>query len=160
MTDPEFSTWIQRLFVCFPDVMEWLYGFEFWRQTQETWRDTLRPYTLTECLLIIDSWLTRKRPVPKRYEFGQMAIIVANSVEFDRAKDRQVNGADRDRFSFTEQSREDVLRKRSSYRPVESDCPSMGDALRQARKLMTARDKGEITESEFYKRKQELLNAL
>ncbi len=160
MTDQEFTKWMNRLRVAFPDVWEWLSGFEDCAETQACWRQTLRPFSLTECLLIIDNWISRTRPVPKRYEFGQLAIIVANSIEFDRAKQRQINGADRSRFSFAEQSREEVLRKRQSYQPIESPDPSLGQALREARKLMTARDKGEITEAEFYKRKQEILNSL
>lgn len=160
MTNEEFSKFMNRLRIAFPDIWEWLSGFEDHTQTQACWRETLRPFSLTECLLIIDSWINRTRPAPKRYDFGQLAIIVANSIEFDRAKQRQVNGGDRERFKFAEQSRAEVLRKRNNYQPIESNEPSMSAALQAGRQLRDKLDKGEITEGEFYKRKQEILNAL
>lgn len=156
MTDPEFTKWMNRLRVAFPDVWEWLSGFSDCAETQACWRQTLRPFSLSECLLIIESWITRTRPVPKRYEFGQLAIIVANSIEFDRAKARQVNGADRERFAFAEKSREDIMRNRRAYEPI----TPMSNAMRQCQKLLTARNSGEITDQEFERRKKEIIDAI
>lgn len=153
MTDTEFTTFARRLFIVFPDVWEWLQDKSpDPAETQKVWREVLRPYRLDECLLVIDSWLTRKRPAPKAYERGLIAINIAASIQHDRDQES--------RFSFAEQSSEDVRAKRKAYRPIEADQPSMAAALRAGRKLMSDRDKGEMTEAEFYKRKQEILNAL
>lgn len=160
MTEQEFNTFTTRLFVTFPDVLEWLRGFDFYRETLATWRETLKPFRLDECLLIIDSWVTRKRPMFKAYERSQLAILIANCVEFDRAKERKVNGSDRSRFEFTERSRDDVLRARRGYTPVDAGLPSLAKALREGRALGESLRKGEITEGEYYRRKQEILNDL
>ncbi len=81
------------------------------------WRDVLRECTLPECLLVLDAWITGKRPGPKAYERSQVALMLRQSVFFDRDKDAQRTRTDNaaDEYRKT---------RRNEYRPLAITCPA------------------------------------
>ena len=153
MTNEEFASFTSRLFTAFPCMWDWLQSNSpDPLGTQAIWRDTLRPYTANECLLVLESWVSGRRPAPKAYERSHVALMVKQSIEFDRDKQRQA--------AFASQSRESVLERRRAYQPTAMASPGLRDAYLHGRELIAKRDRGEITAEEFDREKQLLIDSV
>lgn len=151
MTDEEFSVFAKRLFVTFPDVWEWLNANSpDPAETQRIWREVLRDYRLDECLLAIDAWATGRKPIFKAYERAQIAILVRQSVQFEREKDRQ-----RERTSGASDEYRKV--RREDYRPLAQDLPELRPIFERGAKLKRDVMDGKISQAEYERRKAELL---
>jgi len=91
MTDSEFTIFARRLFVSFPALLEWLnVNSPDPAATQSIWRETLRPYALSDCLGIIDDWNTGRREPFQAYERDKVHLIVRSMVglKLDRQRKR------------------------------------------------------------------------
>ena len=154
MTNQEFSTFAKRLFTAFPDVWEWMNANSpNPTGTQEVWREVLKDCTLAECLLVLDSWLTGKRPLFKAYERGQLAVMIRQSVYFERDKGNRFNQSEEERAEYSKT-------KRGDYRPIGSDQPGLAQKLREGRALQKRLADGEITEHEFVIQKRQLIDSV
>lgn len=151
MTDEEFTGFAKCLFVAFPDIWEWLQANspDPWA-TQAVWRGVLRPYSLEDCVLVMDGWLTGKRPMFKHYEKAQIAMVIRQSIEFDRDKQRQREHSNGQSLEYKKTRRED-------YRPIAQDVPSLGALLREGQALGLSLREGKITQAEFDESKKRLL---
>lgn len=110
MTSTEFEIFAKRLFTAFPDYWEWLSSTSpDPKGTQSSWRDTLRDCTLPECLLVLDSWITGKRPFPKAYERSQVALNVRQSVMWDRDAEKKKQATQAESIEYV---------KERSYEPL------------------------------------------
>ena len=82
MTNDEFATFAKRLFVAFPSLWEWLQNNSpDAKATQDVWRETLRAYTLSECLRVIGDWSSGERPAFEAYERDKVHLLVRAMVE-------------------------------------------------------------------------------
>lgn len=154
MTNQEFSTFAKRLFTAFPDVWEWINANSpDVEGTQEVWREVLRGCTQAECLLVIDSWLTGKRPLFKAYERGQLAVMIRQAVHFDRDKQNRFSKAEAESVEYKKT-------KRGAYRPISDDQPGLSQKFREGRELMKRFTDGEIDEPTFWKLKAELIESV
>ena len=91
MIDEEFTVFAKRLFVSFPTLLEWLKSTSpDPAATQAIWRDTLRPYTLADCLGIIDDWNTGRQKPFEAYERDKVHLIVRAMIglKLDRQRKR------------------------------------------------------------------------
>lgn len=92
MTNDEFIIFARRLFVSFPTLSEWLNATSpDPSATQEIWRETLRPYTLAECLGIVDDWNTGKSQPFAAYDRDKVHLIIRAMIGFQRDKQRKRN---------------------------------------------------------------------
>lgn len=93
MTDPEFEVFARRLFISFPSLYEWLSGTIDPPATQAIWRNTLRQYSLAECLGIIDDWNTGKSKPFEAYERDKVHLIIRAMIglQHDRQRKRDEN---------------------------------------------------------------------
>jgi hypothetical protein len=87
LTNQEFAKFIDRMFIAFPSLHEWLQGTYKPEETQRLWRTTLSPYTLDECLSVITRWTTGVLKPFAAYEKDQVHLLVRSICEMDR--DRQ-----------------------------------------------------------------------
>lgn len=162
MNKQDFQTFGKRLFVAFPHVWEWLNKESpDTKGTLDVWEDVLRPCTLTECLLVLDSWLEGKRPMFKAYERGELAVMIRQAVYFDRAKQAEVNGANRNRFAQSEEERAYYRKtKRGDYRPLDADLPGLAQKFREGRELVRRLKDGELTLEAFEVEKRRLIDSV
>lgn len=90
MTNDEFAKFATRLFISFPSLWEWLQSNSpDPKATQEVWRETLRPYTLAECLGVVSSWTSGKLDAFKAYERDQVHLMIRSICEASRDKVRK-----------------------------------------------------------------------
>ena len=90
MTDAEFTTFAKRLFVSFPSLFDWLKSSSpDPTETQSIWRETLRPYSLAECLNIIDDWNTGKSKPFEAYERDKVHLIIRAMIGLQRDRQRK-----------------------------------------------------------------------
>lgn len=154
MNQAEFRKFATRLFTAFPDVWEWLQEKSpDPKGTQEVWRETLEHCRIDECLHVLDDWINGKRPVFKAYERGQIALMIRQSVFFDRDKEamrRDVHG----------KATEYVKAKRGEYRPLAADFPSLGKIFREGQALRRRMLDGEITEEQMREQTQRLVDSI
>ena len=151
MTESEFTIFAKRLFVSFPDVWEWLNANSpDPQETQRVWRSVLSAYSLEECLLVLDAWLTGAKPIYKAYERAHIAILIRQCVQFDREKNRQrtTTGNAADDYRKT---------RRKDYKPLALNIPELGMIFREGVAMRKKWLDGEITEAEWQERKQRLL---
>jgi hypothetical protein len=143
VTSAEFETFAKRLFTAFPDIWEWLTNTSpDPKGTQATWRDTLQTCSLQECLLVVDSWITGKRPFPKAYERAQIAMTIRSAVMWDRDAEKKKNATEVEAAKYV---------KRESYQalPGRPNTAGMGEEAYLLRMEMVA---GKITLEELQER--------
>lgn len=102
MTSTDFEIFAKRLFTAFPDYWEWLSSTSpDPKGTQASWRDTLRDCTLPECLLVLDSWISGKRPLPKAYDRSQVALTVKQAVMWERDAEKKKQATQAESLQYT-----------------------------------------------------------
>lgn len=154
MTKEEFKKFRKHLFAAFPDLMEWLRAnspdIEL---TCNMWERTLANCELTECLHVLDDWITGKRPAFKPYERSTIAVLIRQSVQFDRERENQRNKT---------QAESDVYQrgKRGEYKPLAADFPLLGQIFRAGMELRTRFLKGEITEEHMVAERRRLIDSI
>lgn len=127
MTDQEFSQWVRRVWITFPDIYEWLHANSPDPiATQEVWRNVLRPYKLEEALMVLSDMAEGKRPAPKAYERSAFALMVKASIQFDRDEQAKRNKM----LSIGDEYRKT---SREQYRPLEADVPELRAAYAEFR---------------------------
>lgn len=91
MTDSEFEVFARRLFISFPSLYEWLSGTIDPPATQAVWRNTLRPYQLSECMGIVDDWSAGNSKPFEAYERDKVHLIIRAmiSLQHDRSRKRK-----------------------------------------------------------------------
>jgi hypothetical protein len=89
MTDKEFETFARRLFISFPSLYEWLSGTLDPAATQAIWRDTLRPYSLADCLGVIDDWNTGRQKPFEAYERDKVHLIIRSMIGLQHDRERK-----------------------------------------------------------------------
>lgn len=90
MTNEEFVNFAKTLFVAFPSLWEWLQSNSpDPKATQEVWRETLRPYTLAECHVVLSSWTSGKLESFKAYERDQVHLMIRAICEASRDRQRK-----------------------------------------------------------------------
>ncbi len=150
MTNPEFEQFVKRLFTAFPDLYEWLMASSpDPKGTQAIWRDVLRDCTFDECLHVLDSWICGRRPAPKAYERSQVALLLRQSVYFERDRERE-----RTRTTAAADDYHQRRRRRSDYQPLDA---SLGAILREGQQLHRRFLDGAIDREQFETAKRALL---
>lgn len=86
MTDSEFTTWLQRLYVGFPLFWDWTKKLPDPLTTQSVWRNCLRPYTLKECMWVLECWENGKLQAPENYERDKVHLLARSYIETLRTK--------------------------------------------------------------------------
>ena len=89
MTNDEYNVWAKRLFVCFPSLEDWLQKTTSPIETQKVWRRCLEPYSLAECMQVVDEWSTGAREPFAAYERDHVHLRVRARIEQDRDKQRR-----------------------------------------------------------------------
>lgn len=85
MTNEEFLEFSQSLFVAFPSLREWLADKSPDPQaTLRVWRKTLAPYTLAECMSIVDAWSCGELPPFEAYERDKVHLRIRSHVALRR----------------------------------------------------------------------------
>jgi hypothetical protein len=104
MTDLEFSVFAKRLFISFPSLWTWLQdNSPDPKETQAIWRNTLRPYSVDECLAVVDAWASGSLKAFEPYERDKVhlfirAIISATRDKRAKAMNQEQEQADYRRF--------------------------------------------------------------
>ena len=94
MTNADFATFIDRLFIAFPSLHEWLQATYKPEETQRLWRQTLSPYTLPEALSVIDRWTTGVLKPFAAYERDCVHLLIRSICEADRDRQRKRTSQD------------------------------------------------------------------
>lgn len=159
MTSDEFERLRHHLFVAFPDLYEWLEEKSpDMNATLALWHKSLADCTLVECMCIIDDWLTAKRPVFKGFEKSQVAIIMRQSVLFDRAKANKKN-AELSEHERVQTIGEEYRKTRDkNYKPLPSIVPELRPIYERGAALKREVMDGKISQAEFERRKAALLD--
>ncbi len=90
MTETEYRSWSKSLFVAFPSLWEWLNSSSpDPKETQAIWRKCLGPYSLAECMTVIDEWSTGAREPFEAYERDKVHLRVRARIEQERDRDRK-----------------------------------------------------------------------
>lgn len=90
MTDSEFQTFAKRLFISFPALHDWLQASSpDPAATQAIWRETLRQYSLAECLGIIDDWNNGRSKPFEAYERDKVHLIIKSMIGLQRDRQRK-----------------------------------------------------------------------
>lgn len=89
MTNPEFTTFIDRLFVAFPSLHEWLQGSYKPEETQRVWRSTLATFKLDECMSVVQRWTSGALEPFAAYERDKVHLIVRSICSADRDRIRK-----------------------------------------------------------------------
>lgn len=84
MTNAEFNIWAKRLFVCFPSLKDWLDQTSDPVETQKVWRKCLEPYTLDECMTVVEEWSTGVREPFAAYERDHVHLRVRSRIAQER----------------------------------------------------------------------------
>lgn len=151
MTDAEFSTFAKRLFITFPDVWEWLNANSpDPAETQRVWRGVLKDYRLDECLIAIEAWATGRKPIFKAYERAQIAILIRQSVQFERDKEAQRNKTNSSAGEYRKTRRED-------YKPLALNIPELAPIYLRGRKMRQDLLDGKISHEQYEEQKWKLL---
>lgn len=154
MTDQEFTVFAKRLFIAFPDLWEWLQEKSIDpKGTQEVWRDTLRACSMDECLQVLEDWIVGKRQSFKAYERAQVALMIRQSVFFDRDKIAKRNASH-------EKTNDYAKTKRGEYRPLAADFPQLGNLFRQGQALRKRMLDGEITEEQMLEERRRIVDSV
>lgn len=91
MTDPEFAVFAKKLFVAFPSLWTWLQdNSPDPKETQAIWRNTLRPYSIDECLAVVDAWATGSLEAFQPYERDKVHLFVRAIVSANRDRRAKV----------------------------------------------------------------------
>ena len=118
MSDEEFRTFANRLFISFPNVSVWVKtNSPDPKATLTTWQETLSQCRLDECLSVVAEWIDAKRQPPTQYELHSTALIIRSRVMFDRDKDRKKE-ASAQRLDTYEDHRRATAQRRSNYQPL------------------------------------------
>jgi hypothetical protein len=96
MTSQEWKETYDRLFAAFPGLYAWLLdscpkdasNLPRVRETLEVWFTTLKAFSKQEVGAVIDSWITGTRRPPEAYQRELTAIIIRQSVLFDRSRNK------------------------------------------------------------------------
>lgn len=158
MTTDEFKKFRRHLFAAFPDLMEWLSANSPDIELSiSIWEKSLSDCSLVECMLVLDDWLTGKRPAFKAYERSQVAIMLRQSVQFDRDKERrkqhELSEHDRVKMSSMEYRR---TRDRD-YKPLSQHLPELRPIFERGAALKRQVMDGKISQAEFERQKALLL---
>jgi len=152
MTDPEFSLFLEELFLTYPGLSEWLgKNSPDPKRTTAIWRDQLRNYEMSECVLVLDRWRAAAKPPFAAYERDQVMHLIRASIEFQRDKDAKRNFTDSSANEYKKVRRED-------YRPLAADAPGLGELLREGQALGLELREGKITQAEYEVRKKSILD--
>jgi len=89
MTNTDFATFIDKLFIAFPSLHEWLQATYKPEETQRLWRQTLAAYTLAEALSVIDRWTRGALKPFAAYERDQVHLMIRSIIEMDRDRQRK-----------------------------------------------------------------------
>jgi hypothetical protein len=137
LTNQEFETFINRLFVSFPSLYEWMSGTIDPEATQKIWRESMRTITLAEALGVIDDWNTGKAKPFEAYERDKVHLIIKSMIGLQRDRQRK---------------RDENAGRSKDYKPLpntpytDATMVSVYKTLRPLHKKMLD---GEITESEY-----------
>ena len=90
MTNPDFAIWVKRLFVAFPGLWDWLQSKSLDPiETQGVWRKCLGPYSLEECMTVLDEWSSGAREPFEAYERDKVHLRVRARIEQERDRARK-----------------------------------------------------------------------
>ena len=89
MTNQEFTVFADRLFIAFPSLFEWLKATYKPEETQRVWRTTLAPFTLGECLSVVDRWISGALEPFPTYDRDKVHLIVRSICSADRDRERK-----------------------------------------------------------------------
>lgn len=156
MTSSEFETWQNRLFIMQPSLLGWLkQNSPDYRETLKLWFQTLRPYRLDECLLVLQQWATGVYEPPKAYERDNFALHVRSSVELKRDRQRK---RDEQQNRMQDYQRHGGVRKAVNGL-LKSD-PGMLRAYNELKSENEKLRKGLIDEAQYDARKQAILEQI
>ena len=154
MTDQEFERFVKRLFVSFPDLYEWLHNNSpDPLETQVVWFETLKTCSSEECLHVLSDWIEGRRPVFKAYERGQVALLIRQSVYFDRDKLAK-------RMDCHSKTADYAKTKRGEYRSAMEGVPGLGEIFRKGCELRQRMVDGEITEEQMRQEQWRLIDSV
>ena len=90
MTNPDFAVWVKRLLVAFPGLWDWLQSKSLDPiETQGVWRKCLAPYSLEECMTVLDEWSNGTREPFEAYERDKVHLRVRARIEQERDRARK-----------------------------------------------------------------------
>lgn len=151
MTDTEFATWRQKLFIAFPSLWEWLNEKSpNPDETQRFWRDCLRPYSLEECVAVVTAWSTGAIKRFEAYERDMVHLCVRAVIEKQRGDARKAH------------EQNELLNVRScdgAMAAVVNDS-NMGKAFEALDREYKRKLRGEITDAEYDVLKRGILDTV
>ena len=90
MTEADYRTWSKSLFVAFPSLWEWLNNSSpDPKETQAIWRRCLAPYSLDECMTVVNEWSDGTREPFEAYERDKVHLRVRARIEQERDRARK-----------------------------------------------------------------------
>jgi hypothetical protein len=155
LTNPEFATFIDRLFIAFPSLHEWLQATYKPEETQRLWRQTLAAYTLPEALSVITRWTTGKLEPFKAYERDQVHLMVRSICELDRDRQhKKQSQADSNQAYYDKRSGSGGCNQISTGSLMDSAMvAATKEGALQHKRLLD----GEITQAEYERLREEIL---
>lgn len=115
MDDEQFVTFVRLLYAKLPGMLDFVKrNSTDLQETHRSWRKTLEGCSLPECLNVIDSWLTGKRPFPTYAEQMTIALVIKACVGYDRSA--------RERMTATRYDRDEVRPDALSIGPAALRC--------------------------------------
>jgi hypothetical protein len=143
MTDAEFPVFTKRLFIAFPSLWTWLQdNSPDPKETQAIWRNTLRPYSIDECLAVVEAWTTGELEPFAAYELDKVHLCVRSIIS--RRRDQRA------RHSKTNEDQQEYRRARRGPWDVTTHMDSsMLGALNELRPIYPSVLDGSMTRDEY-----------
>ena len=149
MTDSEFSAFTKRLFIAFPSLWTWLQdNSPDPKETQAIWRNTLRPYSIDECLAVVEAWATGELEPFAAYERDKVHLCVRSIIS--RRRDQRA------KHSKTNEDQQEYRRARRGPFDLTAHMDlSMLGAYSELRPLWPGVVAGTLSEHDYAALKQE-----
>lgn len=99
MNEQEFNQWGEDFFSRYPSVNEWLKrSSPDPKRTLQYWRETLEPFSLEECTLVLEDWAHDGTEAFEAYERDKIPIAVRQTVLANRQKERDREKVELERY--------------------------------------------------------------
>jgi hypothetical protein len=152
MTDQEFPVFTKRLFVAFPSLWTWLQdNSPDPKETQSIWRNTLRPYSIDECLGVVEAWASGALKPFEAYERDKVHLAIRAIISAQRDK--------RAKHDKTNQDQQEYRRaRRGAFDVTVHMDSSMLAAYSELRPIYASVLDGSMTRQEYELIKEEAFN--
>lgn len=145
MNATEWKSFSDELFVSFPGLLKHINDSPKPTATLASWQETLDLITLDEARSVLNAWKTGQKDPPKAFERDYTAIVIRQSVMFDRDRKRRFETPERLRQEQRELAKQADRRRKNYVSPL-SD---LSEAFEIAKKALERYQSGEITKVEY-----------